>query len=91
MLTATGQLEASPIVSRIATVFVYPLGIIICILSGAQLFTEQTATALFPILDRKAKLANLIRLWVIIIVGNLLGAAACAVLHCFASDEVVLV
>jgi formate/nitrite transporter FocA (FNT family) len=88
VLTAMGQLEASPIVSRIATAFVYPLGFIVCVLSGAQLFTEHTATALYPVLDGKAKITNLIRLWSIIIVGNLIGAVACAALHNSAAEVV---
>jgi formate/nitrite transporter FocA (FNT family) len=86
VLTATGQLETSPIISRIATAFVYPLGFIVCVLSGAQLFTEHTATALYPVLDRKATVANLMRLWSIIVVGNLIGAVACAGLHYFALE-----
>ena len=88
VLTATGHLEASPIVSRIATSFVYPLGFIVCILSGAQLFTEHTATALYPVLDRKAKVTTLIRLWAIVVAGNLVGAAACGGLH-FLATEVI--
>jgi formate/nitrite transporter FocA (FNT family) len=88
VLTATGEFEATPIVSRLASAFVYPLGFIVCILSGAQLFTEHTATALYPVLDRKAEVKNLIRLWLTIIIGNLIGAAACGGLHYFASDVI---
>lgn len=88
VLTATGELKASPIVSRLATAFVYPLGFIVCILSGAQLFTEHTATALYPVLDRKAKVSNLVRLWLTIILGNLVGAIACGGLHFFAIEVI---
>ena len=88
VLTAAGELEASPIVSRLATAFVYPLGFIVCILSGAQLFTEHTATALYPVLDRKADVSNLIRLWFTVIIGNLIGAVVCGGLHYFASEVI---
>jgi formate/nitrite transporter FocA (FNT family) len=88
VLTAMISLEVQPVVSRIATAFVYPLGFVVCILSGAQLFTEHTATALYPVLDKKAKLSTLLRLWVVIIVGNLVGAVACGGLHWAASDVV---
>lgn len=88
VLTATGELNASPVVSRIATAFVYPLGFIVCILSGAQLFTEHTATALYPVLDRKAKVSNLIRLWLTIILGNLIGAILCGGLHYCAAEVI---
>lgn len=73
---------------RIATALVYPLGFVVCILSGAQLFTEHTATAFYPVLDKQASLKQLIRLWAIVISGNLIGAAACAALL-RAADEVI--
>jgi len=60
--------------SRLATALVYPLGFVLCIMSGTQLFTEHTATAVYPILDRRGGVKALIRLWVIVIVGNLCGA-----------------
>jgi formate/nitrite transporter FocA (FNT family) len=86
VLTATGELAASEIVCRIATAFVYPLGFVVCILSGAQLFTEHTATALYPVLDKKANMAKLLRLWLIVIAGNVIGAFACGGLHFIASE-----
>lgn len=86
VLSAMAGLEVSSMVRRIATAFVYPLGFIVCVLSGAQLFTEHTATALYPVLDRKATVGNLLRLWSIIIFGNLIGAAASAGLHFLALE-----
>lgn len=59
--------------SRLATALVYPLGFVLCIMSGTQLFTEHTATAVYPLLDRRSKLSDLIRLWLIVVVGNLSG------------------
>ena len=53
---------------------VYPLGFVMCVMSGAQLFTEHTATAVYPVLDRKAPLSRLFRLWSIVVVGNFVGA-----------------
>ena len=66
--------------SRILMALAYPLGFVICILSGAQLFTEHTATAVYPVLDGKASARELLRLWLIVIVGNLLGAGIIATL-----------
>ena len=70
----------SPIITRVFTALVYPLGFVICVLSGAQLFTEHTAIAVYPVLDKKASLSQLLRLWLIVIAGNLLGAIIIAVL-----------
>ncbi len=59
--------------SRFVTALVYPLGFIICIMSGTNLFTEHTATAVYPILDKKEPFRKLLRIWAIIIIGNLVG------------------
>lgn len=88
VLTAMHDLQASEIVSRIATAFVYPLGFVVCILSGAQLFTEHTATAVYPVLDGKARLKQLLQLWAIVIIGNLIGAVACGGLQSWATEVV---
>lgn len=78
VLTALNEWEINELGKRIATALVYPLGFIVCILSGAQLFTEHTATALYPVLDRRAGLLALLRLWATVIAGNLIGALVCA-------------
>lgn len=74
--------------SRLATALVYPLGFVLCIMSGTQLFTEHTATAVYPILDRRGGLKALIRLWLIVIAGNLCGAIISAG-FLVAADDVV--
>lgn len=75
--TCTSTLN-EPFALRLATALVYPLGFIICIMSGTQLFTEHTATAVYPVLERKAGLIQLFRLWLLVILGNLVGAIASA-------------
>lgn len=82
------EAEAAPLVIRLATALVYPLGFVICVMSGAQLFTEHTATAFYPVLDRQASVGRLLRLWLVVIVGNLVGAAVGAWLHSLAGDVV---
>lgn len=63
-----------PLLIRLAMALVYPLGFIICIMSGTELFTEHTATAVYPFLEGKAGQRQLLRLWFIVILGNMLGA-----------------
>lgn len=65
--------SVNPLIERLAIAFVYPLGFIICIMSGTQLFTEHTATAVYPVLDRRSNLLELLRLWGLVISGNLVG------------------
>ncbi len=64
--------------TRLAVALVYPLGFVLCIMSGTQLFTEHTATAVYPVLDRRGTLYSLLRLWLTVLAGNLSGALASA-------------
>ncbi len=65
--------SSNVMVQRLAMALVYPLGFIICIMSGTQLFTEHTATAVYPVLDKKATIRSMLKLWAIVLCGNLLG------------------
>ena len=78
VLTKAAEPYGSPVITRAFTALVYPLGFVICILSGAQLFTEHTALAVYPVLDKKASLPQLLRLWLIVIAGNPIGAVIIA-------------
>lgn len=62
------------LLERFITALVYPLGFVICVMSGSELFTEHTATAVYPILDRRSTFKRLFRLWFLVLAGNLLGA-----------------
>lgn len=79
VVTATGD-SLSGLQQRIAAALVYPLGFVVCLLSGTELFTEHTATALYPVLDRRASVLSLLRLWAVVVAGNLVGAAGSALL-----------
>lgn len=56
--------------------FGYSAGFLIVILGRQQLFTENTLTPILPLLQRKAvaTLGNVLRLWIIVLIANLLGA-----------------
>jgi formate/nitrite transporter FocA (FNT family) len=70
MATVLGNMEG---INRILIALLYPLGFVICILSRTQLFTEHTATAVYPLLDSTANISSVIKLWSIVIAGNLSG------------------
>jgi formate/nitrite transporter FocA (FNT family) len=88
VVTTAFQGQTSPLMIRVATALVYPLGFVICIMSGAQLYTEHTATAVYPVLDRRATLRQLLRLWAIVIAGNLAGAGLGGLIHTAVADVV---
>jgi formate/nitrite transporter FocA (FNT family) len=51
----------------------YPLGFIFVIIGRSQLFTEQTALAMIPVLNKQATVKELFKLWGLVISGNLIG------------------
>jgi formate/nitrite transporter FocA (FNT family) len=62
------------------TSFGYSIGFLIVILGRQQLFTENTLTVMLPLLLRRdgATLRNVARLWVTVLLANLVGALAFA-------------
>jgi formate/nitrite transporter FocA (FNT family) len=58
----------------------YPVGFFIVILARQQLFTENTLTAVLPVMSDPGwrRLVQLLRLWGIVLAGNLVGVAVFA-------------
>ena len=54
----------------------YPLGFLIVIVGRQQLFTENTLTAIIPLLARRnlATLWQVLRLWAVVLAANIAGA-----------------
>ncbi|WP_435066393.1 formate/nitrite transporter family protein, partial [Halobaculum sp. EA56] len=52
---------------------VYSVGFMLVILGRSELFTEHTTLAVIPVLDRRATPGQLIRLWALVYVGNVVG------------------
>jgi len=51
----------------------YSVGFIFVILGRSELFTEHTTLAVMPVIDGKASLKKLGRLWSIVYAGNIIG------------------
>ncbi len=62
----------TPIVSQLG----YSVGFVIVILSRQQLFTENVITAVVPVMakSRLRNLAMMLRLWIVVLVANVVGA-----------------
>lgn len=56
----------------------YSFGFILVILGRSELFTEQTSLAVVPVLHRQASVTALMRLWGVVYVANIIGAAGSA-------------
>jgi formate/nitrite transporter FocA (FNT family) len=74
MYTMTNGVFAEPVVN-ILVANMYSIGFIFVILGRSELFTEHTTLAFLPVLNRRASLKALSRLWVTIYTSNLIGAA----------------
>lgn len=63
--------------SHLFTSLGYTIGFVIVILGRQQLFTESTLTAVLPVLTRRdmKTVAKTLRLWIIVLVFNLIGTA----------------
>jgi formate/nitrite transporter FocA (FNT family) len=69
----------------------YPFGFLVVILARQQLFTENTMTAVLPLMTHPnlRKLGSLLRLWSVVFAGNLIGTAlfAYGIVHMQLFDE----
>jgi formate/nitrite transporter FocA (FNT family) len=62
------------------TYLAYPVGFVVVILGRMQLFTENTLFPVALVLSKRRGLAATARLWAVVLVGNLLGTLAFALL-----------
>jgi len=90
-----GKLGEDSIFKMIA--FVYPLGFILVVLGQSILFTEQTALLTLPVLNKKQNTFSLLKIWGLVICGNLIGGYLIALvllwlgpnLHLFDQETIV--
>ena len=65
--------EVSPENLKLFLSLCYPLGFVFVIIGRSELFTEHTALAILPVLNRSVTVKDLLQLWGIVYLGNLLG------------------
>jgi formate/nitrite transporter FocA (FNT family) len=82
MLTMTRGVLPDPVVEMLVA-NMYAVGFIFVILGRSELFTEHTTLAFLPVLNRRAPLSALLRLWAAIYPANLIGAAIFAMIVTF--------
>jgi len=79
MLTLVGGTLPAPVV-EILVANMYSVGFIFVILGRSELFTEHTTLAFLPVLNQRASIGALARLWGLIYGSNLIGTAIFALL-----------
>ena len=62
----------------LAAIAAYPIGFLIVVLGRAELYTENTVTPVSVILTDHSQLLNMLRLWALVFVFNVIGALAFA-------------
>lgn len=60
-------------IGKLAAACVFPVGLMMVILCGAELFTGNNLM-ITGVLDRKIKISEMLRNWVIVYIGNFIGA-----------------
>ena len=78
-----GHLLTNAGLSRVLCGLLFPFGLIMVIVTGAELFTGNCLITI-SLLEKKAALAGMVRNLVIVYIGNLLGAVmlASAIVYC---------
>jgi formate/nitrite transporter FocA (FNT family) len=66
-----GELSAAGLHTILA--FAYPIGFLLVVIGRSELFTEHTNLALYPVLENKQGIPDLLILWGTILFGNILG------------------
>lgn len=74
MLTLSGGTWPYPVMETVLAT-AYAAGFVFVVLGRSALFTEQTTSAVLPVLARRASIFQLARLWSLVLAGNIAGGA----------------
>ncbi|HEY4320869.1 MAG TPA: formate/nitrite transporter family protein [Gemmatimonadales bacterium] len=64
----------SPALQQLLLPNFYAVGFLFVVLGRSALFTEHTASAIQPVLDGRASIVSLLRLWGLVLAANIVGA-----------------
>ncbi len=53
---------------------VFPLGLMLCAIAGADLFTGNTAYFIPPVMNKKLHVYDMLKNWTLVYIGNFIGA-----------------
>ena len=76
-LAGVGATFANVYVGKIAGALVFPAGLAMVVVAGSELFTGNNLMVI-GLFDRKFGLGRLVKNWILVFLGNLLGAVAVA-------------
>ena len=73
---------ADPSAARMISSVVFPIGLFMVLIGGAELFTGN-CLIIIPVLSGKAKLSGMLRNWVLVYLGNMVGGLIIALIATF--------
>lgn len=79
MLTLGGGSWPHPVTAAVLAA-AYSVGFVFVVLGRSALFTEQTTSAVLPVLARRAGVLQLARLWILVLIGNIAGGTVFALI-----------
>ena len=77
--TVISATVASPSIAKAAGAFVFPVGLAMVLIAGSELFTGNTLL-IIPVMAREVKIRGLLKNWVFVYIGNLIGSLLVAAL-----------
>ncbi|WP_207495536.1 formate/nitrite transporter family protein [Aridibaculum aurantiacum] len=89
IITSGGMPEvssANPGIAKLVSGAVFPLGLILVLLGGAELFTSDCAVMAYSYFNKQTKLYRLLRIWFVAYVGNFVGALIVAYLFAYQTE-----
>jgi formate transporter len=80
-----GIAAANPGITKLLFGSLFPLGLILVVIGGAELFTSDCAVIPFAVLHQQLRVKNVLRIWTIVYFGNFIGALLVAYFFAFQS------
>jgi formate-nitrite transporter family protein len=75
--------EMSHAATQMLVAVAYAFGFVFVVIGRSALFTEQTTSAVMPVLARRVQASRLLRLWGLVLAANLVGVALTAAMGAF--------
>ena len=79
---AAAAASAGTPIQKLINACIFPAGLIMTVLMGAELFTGNCMMVM-PLLQRRISFGKMLRNWVLVYIGNFVGAIAVAAIACF--------
>jgi formate transporter len=81
-----GVAASNPGVTKFIFGALFPLGLVLVVIGGAELFTSDCAVIPFGILNGTLSIKSLLRIWTIVYIGNFIGALLVSYLFAYSTN-----